>query len=322
VSVPDVTVSIVNTSNKDEVLGCLDSLTRGGFKHDVEVVVLDNSSDDGSVEAIRAAHPDVRVIAQPHRAGFAANHNVVYGQTDSRYIWVLNDDTVVDPGVLDALVDYLDANPGVGTVSPAIVGTGGHRQQTAWRARTPLRALLFAVSLAQVGFVQSQGDRARDVEVLGAAALLIRRSALGGSLPFDERFYMYCEDEDLSRRLRAAGHRLVYMPEIAVTHEGSHFSAHIPDNRINEIWRSLRLLSIKHHGRVRGRVVLLGIGTGRALIGAVMWAVMHLPDRLRPARSELWYPRGNFLQAANAWRGVRGPGLRELAEQWNAERAP
>jgi GT2 family glycosyltransferase len=129
---------------------------------------------------------------------------------------------------------------------------------------------------------------------------------------------MYCEDEDLSRRLRARGSRLVYLPTVSVTHAGALSSAAVPERRINEIWRSLGLLARKHHGRVGGAVILRAIGTGRALIGAAMWAVAHLPGPLRPARAANWSPRGNLLQARNAWRGVRGPGLRELAEEWNA----
>jgi GT2 family glycosyltransferase len=315
---PDVTVSIVNHSNRDTVLECLNTLMGASHSHAVEVVVLDNASEDGSVEAIRAAHPGVRVIAQRHRAGFGANHNTVYRDTDSRYVLFLNDDTIVDPGVLDTLTEFLDANPDVGAVAPEVRGTDGHRQQTAWRARTPLRALLFAVTLAQVGFVQSQGTEPRDAEVLSAAALLVRRDALGEEPPFDERFFMYCEDEDLSRRLRARGNRLVYLPTVAVTHAGALSSSGVPERRVNEIWRSLPLLARKHHGPVGGRVVQLSIGTGRALIGAAMWLVAHLPGRLRPARAGNWSPRGYFLQASNAWRGVRGPGLRELAEEWNA----
>jgi GT2 family glycosyltransferase len=318
-SMPDVTVSIVNHSNREEVIACLDALTAAGFRHAVEVVVLDNASEDGSVEAIEAAHPEVRVIAQRHRAGFGANHNAIYEATESRFVLFLNDDSAMEPSALDALIEFLDANPDVGAVAPEVVGTDGHRQQTAWRARTPLRSLVFALTLAQAGFVQSQGGEALDAEVLSAAALLVRREALGDEPPFDERFFMYCEDEDLSRRIRARGSRLVYLPTVSVTHAGALSSAEVPERRVNEIWRSLPLLARKHHGRLGGLVVTRAIGTGRALIGSAMWLVAHLPAPLRPARAANWSPRGAFLQAANAWRGVRGPGLRELAEEWNAE---
>ena len=87
-SVPDVSVSLVNTNSRELLLACLESL-RGS---DVEVVVLDNASEDGSAPAVRERFPGVRVIEQRHRAGFGANHNTVIRATTGRYVFVLNED--------------------------------------------------------------------------------------------------------------------------------------------------------------------------------------------------------------------------------------
>ena len=86
---PDLSVSIVNTNSRELLLACLDSLAGT----DAEIVVLDNASEDGSAEAVRDRFPEVRVIAQPYRAGFGANHNTVIRATTGRYVYVLNEDT-------------------------------------------------------------------------------------------------------------------------------------------------------------------------------------------------------------------------------------
>ena len=119
---PDVSVSIVNTSSRDLLLACLESLERDADRAvSVEVVVLDNASDDGSAEAVRERYPWARVLEQRHRAGFGANHNTVIRATRGRYVYVLNEDTVSEPGSFDRMVAYMDAHPGVGALGPRVV---------------------------------------------------------------------------------------------------------------------------------------------------------------------------------------------------------
>ena len=98
---------------------------RPGRRASVRVVVLDNDSDDGSIAAIRAAHPEVEVIAQDVRRGFGANQNAIIQATGSRYVLALNNDTLVSRGALDTLVRYLDEHPGVGAAGPRVIGPGG-----------------------------------------------------------------------------------------------------------------------------------------------------------------------------------------------------
>jgi GT2 family glycosyltransferase len=90
----DISVSIVNTNNRELLLGCLGTLQqRLNSDVEVEIVVLDNASDDGSAEAVRKRFPDVRLLQQGFRAGFGANHNTVIRATTGRYVYVLNEDT-------------------------------------------------------------------------------------------------------------------------------------------------------------------------------------------------------------------------------------
>ena len=108
---PDVSVSLVNTNSRELLLACLETLPAQDAN--VEIVVLDNASEDGSADAVREHFPGVRVIEQRHRAGFGANHNTVIRATIGRYVFVLNEDTTSEDWGFERMVAHLDANPRV-----------------------------------------------------------------------------------------------------------------------------------------------------------------------------------------------------------------
>ncbi len=299
---PDVTVSIVNHSSWHHLEPCLASIERDTGVLAVEVVVLDNLSSDGSLERIARRFPGVRVIAQHHRAGFGANQNAIIRSTTGRYVYVLNDDTLVEPGGLGRMVAYLDANGDVAALGPHVVFPDGREQPSAWRFPTPWRCLVGVPTLGKAGVVQSGGAKARRVDWLTGAALLLRRSALAEVGAFDEGYFMYCEETDLQRRLARAGHASVYLPDVTVVHVGSATSTAIPERRLNELWRSRQRYWRTHHSRFGARVAALASGLQHALRALAMLVLR------RPGAS------AQRLQARNAWRGVAGPGLAELAD--------
>jgi N-acetylglucosaminyl-diphospho-decaprenol L-rhamnosyltransferase len=298
----ELSVSIVNTNSRELLLACLESLREEG----ADVVVLDNASEDGSADAVRQRFPDVRVLAQDHRAGFGANHNTVVRATDGRYVYVLNEDTTSADWGFRRMVEYMDAHPRVAALGPRIVYPDGRRQASAWRFPTPLNSLLSLPSLGKVGMVQSHGDASRPVGWVMGAALLLRRSALVEVGLFDEGFFIYSEEVDLQLRLRRAGWEVHFFPAVTVVHHESQFSAGIPERRINEMWRSRHRYWRKHHSPLGARVAALSTGVQYGLRAGLAPAAGR--DRGFGARMR--------LHVRDAWR-VRGPGLRELAEEWN-----
>jgi N-acetylglucosaminyl-diphospho-decaprenol L-rhamnosyltransferase len=299
--VPDVSVSLVNTNSRDLLLACLESLQGAG----AEIVVLDNASEDGSAAAVRERFPDVRVIEQRHRAGFGANHNAVIRATTGRYVFVLNEDTTSEDWGFDRMVAHLDADPRVAALAPRLVYPDGRPQASAWRFPSPAAAGLGLLTLGRAGIVQSGGRETRDVDWAMAAALLLRREALDEVGVFDEGFFIYSEETDLCRRLRAAGWRTQYFPQVTVVHHESQFSAEIPERRINEMWRGRHRYWAKHHSPAGARLAALSTGGQYAFR-----ALLRRGDRDFAARMR--------LHARDAI-AVRGPGLRELADDWNRE---
>jgi N-acetylglucosaminyl-diphospho-decaprenol L-rhamnosyltransferase len=295
----DLSVSIVNTNSRELLLECLETLPRDA----AEIVVLDNASEDGSAEAVRERFPNVRVIAQEFRAGFGANHNTVIRATEGRYVYVLNEDTTSDDWAFDRIVGYLDANPRVAALGPRLVYPNGRLQDSAWRFPTPLVSALGLLTVGKVGVKQSGGERPHPVDWVTGAALVLRREALDEVGLFDEEFFLYSEEVDLQFRLRQAGWEVHYFPEATVVHHESQFSADIPERRINEMWRSRHRYWHKHHSGPGARLAALATGGQYALRAAVA------PLAHRSAR-------GMLLHTRDAWR-VTGPGLRELADDWN-----
>ena len=298
----DLSVSIVNTNSRELLLACLESLA----PVEAEIVVLDNASEDGSAAAVRERFPHVRVIEQEHRAGFGSNHNTVIGATTGRYVYVLNEDTTADDWSFERITEYLDAHPQVAALGPRLVYPDGRLQDSAWRFPTPLVSTMGLATLGQLGVKQSKGASVRPVDWVMGAALVLRREALDQVGLFDEDFFLYSEEVDLQTRLRQVGWETHYFPELTVVHHESQFSAGIPERRINEMWRSRHRYWRKHHSRMGARVAALATGSqyaARALLSRAARRDPGIEARMR-------------LHARDAWR-VEGPGLRELADEWN-----
>jgi N-acetylglucosaminyl-diphospho-decaprenol L-rhamnosyltransferase len=300
--VSDLSVSIVNTNSRELLVACLDSLR----DEDVEIVVLDNASEDGSVEAVRRTFTDVRVIPQEFRAGFGANHNTVIRATTRRYVYVLNEDTTSEDWGFERLVRHLEAHPRVAALGPRLEYPDGRLQHSAWRFPTPAVSALGLLSLGKVGVRQSGGADTRSVDWVMGAAILLRREALAEVGLFDEEFFLYSEEVDLCLRLRRAGWGVEYFPEVTVVHHESQFSAEIPERRINEQWRSRHRYWRKHHSTAGARSAAFFTGAQyalRSVLSPIAWRPHGIGARMR-------------LHARDSWR-VDGPGLRELAEDWN-----
>jgi GT2 family glycosyltransferase len=202
-----------------------------------------------------------------------------------------------------------------------VVFGDGRVQDTAWRFPSPLTCVRAAVTLGRGGITQSSSATPRVVEWAMACALMVRRSALDEVGLFDEGFFMYSEETDLERRLADARWEIRYTPAVTVVHHQGRSTAAVPERRVNEQWRGRERYWLKHHSVLGRRVAATAIGVQYALLTAIGTALLRLPERLRPVSVAPADPATWRLTARNAFRGVQGPGLEELAAEFNSRRA-
>lgn len=219
----EVTIVVLNWKRKDDTMACLASLERADLGG-AAVLVVDNGSRDGSVEAIRARFPRIRLIELAENCGYAGGNNAgIRAALDAgaRGVLLLNNDTEVSPDFLPPLLWALDAHPRAGAVCSAI-----HRMD---------RPEVLDVAYAEVHFgerhaVRLQGVNAlpglgfgtrREVQVAVGCSLLLTAEALREVGLFDERYFAYHEDVDWCLRARKAGYHIFYEPYSRVFHWGS-----------------------------------------------------------------------------------------------------
>jgi GT2 family glycosyltransferase len=224
----DLSVSVVSFQTPGLLRQCLAALAAERSRLDLEVTVVDNASHDGSVELVRSEFAWVSLIANARNAGFGAAHNQALRRARGRYWMVLNSDAAPKPGALRALVDALDADAGLAAAGPKLRYPSGEVQPS--RRRFPSVATLFLESTQLQRFwpdnavlsryyVQDRSDDvAQEVDWLVGACLCLRADAMRQVGLFDERYFMYSEEIDLCRRLRAHGWRVRYVPQAEVVH--------------------------------------------------------------------------------------------------------
>ena len=181
------------------------------------VVVVDAESTDGSVEAVRAALPAVRVIRAPN-SGFAASNNVGIAATDGEFVLLLNPDAELAPGAIASLVARAQCDPRIGIVAPRVTDSDGSIQAGSY-GRFPTLARVAAQRL-RVLFGSRLEDVAvpTDVDWVTGACMLVRRAAIADVGPMDEGFFLYYEDVEWCHRMHDRAWRVVIEPAAAVLH--------------------------------------------------------------------------------------------------------
>jgi GT2 family glycosyltransferase len=226
-------IIIVNFNTKAEVSACLASLHSAPPQRPHHICVVDNGSQDGSVDSIRAQWPQIDVVALETNVGFAAANNLGIRRTSAPLVLLLNSDTLVPPTALDRLVERLEATSAT-AIGPRLVDADG-RPEVSWGPM--LSPLGEARQSLRIRLARSRGALARrtiarllsqekDVDWVTGACLLVRRDAAVAAGLLDERYFMYEEDVDFCAALRANGGRVVFTPTVEVTHlRGRSFAA-------------------------------------------------------------------------------------------------
>jgi GT2 family glycosyltransferase len=306
---PKLAVLIVNWNVRELLRACLTSvyadLASGG--PEAEVWVVDNASQDDSLDMLRADFAQVRLLASPENLGFAGGNNLALrfmGEaTPPRYVWLLNPDTEVRPGAVGTLVDFMDRHPRVG-VAGARLFYGDGRFQHGNFGFPGLWQILFDLFPLPGRFYESRlnGRYPRSWYARGepfavdhplGAAMMVRWDAIAQAGPFDQEFHMYCEEIDWCMRIKRAGWDIYCVPQAEVVHHEGQSTRQIREHSFVNLWRSRRRLYDKHYGPLKH-------GLAVRLVRAGMKRQIRLV-RQKGRRGELDEP-----EAASRMRAFRG----------------
>lgn len=211
---------------------CLQSILANTCTVEYEIIVVDNNSQDGTVEMLRAEFPAVHAIENPINLGFAKPINQAIRQSHGRYVLLLNNDTLVLEGALDRLVEFADAHSKIGIVGPKVLNRDGSLQKQCRRSyATPWDLFCYFSGLstlfphsplfARYLMTYKDENETHPADAISGSCMLIRRAVLDQIGLFDERFFAYQEDADFCFRAKRAGWQIYYYPFSQIIHYAS-----------------------------------------------------------------------------------------------------
>jgi len=294
---------------------CLASLRQHPASVPITVRVIDNASRDGTAEMVVREFPEVELTVNERNRGFAAATNQGLRAGRSRFALVLNPDTRVMVGALDTVLAAMERDGRIGIAGPRLVLEDGSFDHAAKRSfPTPVSALGHFSGVGRrrgargpLAAYRAPDVDSGEVDAVNGAFMLIRRSALDEVGFFDEGYWMYMEDLDLSYRMKQAGWLTWFEPSAEVIHVKGGTSGPVRSPRLEYafhygMWRFYR----KHYAAVRGPVVNAAIYAGIA--AKLAWAVVSAPfRRLGRVRAEPRAAGGGAGEGASPG-SVRGPG--------------
>ncbi len=238
---PDVSILIVTYRSAELIGVCLRSITEHTTSSTVEIVIVDNNSPDNTVDLIRRDHPDVVLIASDENLGFAKGMNTAAAAARGEYLMLLNPDMELTSPAVDNIVAFARSNPGHGLYGGRTVNADGSVNiSSCWGLPTPWSLTCFAFGL-NTFFKRSdrfdpeslgswERDSVREVGIITGCLVLAERDAWDALDGFDETYWMYGEDADLSMRAHTLGYRPIITPDAEAFHE---IAASSPDKLEN-----------------------------------------------------------------------------------------
>ncbi|MGF9699865.1 glycosyltransferase family 2 protein [Paenibacillus sp. MABNR03] len=273
---PDVSIIIVNYNTRQLTLDCLASVYKSITSFQYELIVVDNASHDGSVEAIRDAFPEVRIIANRDNTGFAVANNQAMEIAKGRYILLLNSDTVVQKDTLEIMIGFMDRHPEMGASGCKVILPDGSLDKACKRGfPTPSASFYYAFGISHMfpdrpKFNQYQlghlsPDNEYPVDCLVGAFMLVRRETIDQVGGLDETFFMYGEDIDWCYRIKEAGWGIYYYPHTYIVHYKGASARRKPMKIIYEFHRAMWVFHRKHYAKRYGILTNTAVWLGISL---------------------------------------------------------
>jgi GT2 family glycosyltransferase len=288
---PVLSIVIVSWNVREDLRECLQSLLRDEGSRlesgEIEIIVVDNASTDGTAEMVNLEFPRVKLLVNSQNLGYTKANNIGINHSRGKYILLLNPDTIVHQGALQALIDCAESHPEAGIIGAKLLNPDGSVQRSA-RSFPDIGAGLFRNTflgrlfpnnpfvrrylLADFGY-----DEVREVDWVSGAAMLVRRDLIERIGGLDERFWAYCEDVDLCWRAWQAGYKVLFCPNAVITHKVGRSSDQRLVPSLIQHHKSMWLFYLKNY-RHRYPLILfplIGLGILIRLAGALLKVASH-----------------------------------------------
>lgn len=260
----DLSVIIVSWNSKLYLSDCLRSIFSETISHEVEVIVVDNSSTDGSSKEVEINFPNVKLIQNSHNMGFATASNIGIKYGTGRYICLVNSDIKILDRCLDRMCDYMDGNPCVGMLGPKILNRDMTQQKSCRQFPTLWNNFCPAVGLDKVfpnliffsgEQILISADNVHKVDALSGCLVMVRRSALAEVGLLDEKFFIYSEDVDWCKRFWDMNWKVIFYPHAKAIHYGGRSSTHEPIRFSVEQVKAKLQYWRKHHNFLKVKIL-------------------------------------------------------------------
>jgi GT2 family glycosyltransferase len=257
----DVSICIVSFRTRDLLRDCLGSIYKTVDSLSFEIIIVDNNSQDGTLEMLNAEFPGVRLLVNDHNAGYTRPNNQAIRESNGRYVVLINPDTVVKPNAIAELFHFLEDHPEVGIVGPKVLNRDGTLQKQCRRSEArPWDSFCYFSGLSRLfphdrrfaGYLMTYLDEnlVHEAEAVSGSCMMIRRQVIEQIGYQDENFFAYQEDTDYCRRTRLAGWKVFYNPSAQIIHYGGEGGSNVqPFRSIIEWHRSYYLYYRKHFSR-------------------------------------------------------------------------
>lgn len=287
----NLSIALVNWNNRDYLRQCLESIAAAELPLTYDIVVSDNGSTDGSLEMLAEQFPYVRVVQNGKNVGVARGNNECIRNSTGEYIYVLNNDTIVNRESIKAMVEFLDEHPEVGAVGGNLLNPDGTLQASFCTFPTLWEEFLLVTHLGMARnpyFPAHHGvwPSARKVDWLSSASIVVRRAAIEGIGLIDEDYFIYSDETDWQYRLWQAGWEVWYLPEVSTIHFGGG-SFQPGGRRYTLVYRGRMLFARKHYSKLYS--VLQRLLFGAAALGRQgVWLILTVVPKWREvARRQL-----------------------------------
>jgi GT2 family glycosyltransferase len=270
----DLSIIIVNWNTRLFLEDCLQSILGAAMQATYEVWVVDNASEDGSVDMLKETFPWVHTIANQTNLGFAQANNQAIQQSHGDYVLLLNPDTIVKPHSLDLLWQFLVQHPGTGGAGPRLLNPDGSLQLSVYTEPSLLREFWWLFHLDRIWLyakypVESwKLDQSYPVDIVMGACLLLRRKVFDTVGLLDEEYFIYSEEVDLCYRIKKAGWDLYWVPEAQVIHFGGQSTSQASEEMFLRLYQGKVIFFRKHTTKLKVgfyKLVLLSAAVIRLL---------------------------------------------------------